>query len=208
MDVPAVVSLARDIIVAGAGITGACVAVCGLRTWRRQLLGAAEYDLAKRLLRAVYEWREAIARLRHPFMWAEEMRLSDGHQCSSMEHDHDAGVVRAYQRRWDGVRSARLTLDTVILEAEVVWGQEVRRDVDSLLSLQLELFDTVSDYVRGLALPGDQRPRITPEQLRQRHSVLYLSGRPEDDEFGQRVTATIAGVERMLQPHIGRRLLQ
>lgn len=56
-----IVSVAKDIILAFAAIVASYVGIKGLGTWRRQLKGNAEYELAKNILTAIYELREAIA---------------------------------------------------------------------------------------------------------------------------------------------------
>jgi len=44
------VVLVKNLILSGAAITGAVVAIKGLSTWQRQLEGQSEYDLSRRIL--------------------------------------------------------------------------------------------------------------------------------------------------------------
>jgi hypothetical protein len=63
-----VVPLAKDIILIFAAIIAIYVGIYGLGTWRRQLKVNTEYQLAKNILVAVYELREAISNVRCPLM--------------------------------------------------------------------------------------------------------------------------------------------
>ena len=58
----------KDAVLTGAAIIAGYVGLKGLGTWRRQLKGNTEYELAKSLLKAVYELREAIVSARFPGM--------------------------------------------------------------------------------------------------------------------------------------------
>lgn len=52
-------------IVALAAAFAAVSAYLGIRTWRAELKGKSEYELAKDLLKAVYKVREAFYHVRH-----------------------------------------------------------------------------------------------------------------------------------------------
>ena len=61
------ISIAKDwltLIIAGCGVW---VAWQGLRTWRRQLKGTSQFDVAKRLMLKVYQIRQDIEFCRAPF---------------------------------------------------------------------------------------------------------------------------------------------
>jgi hypothetical protein len=66
-------SIAKDIFTVLASITAGIVAIIGLQTWKKQLKGKTEYELAQRLLMAVYKIRDAIYYVRNPFMSAGEI---------------------------------------------------------------------------------------------------------------------------------------
>ena len=66
--------LGRSVLVASAAITGVVVALVGLRTWRHQLKGKTEYELARRLLRAAYTVRGEFQRVRSPLMLGGEIQ--------------------------------------------------------------------------------------------------------------------------------------
>jgi hypothetical protein len=67
------VTLIKDLILCGAAIAGAVIAIKGLNTWKRQLKGQSEYELSRRLLVTLFKYRDAINGVRHPAMFGYEM---------------------------------------------------------------------------------------------------------------------------------------
>lgn len=55
-----IISAVTSFLAAVSAIAVAVIAGIGLRTWTKQLKGTAEYELAKRLLQAVYKVRDAM----------------------------------------------------------------------------------------------------------------------------------------------------
>ena len=126
-ELQAIVSLTKDIITALSAIIAATVAVVGLRTWRKQLKGKTEYELAQKSLRAVYRVRESIALVRNPFMNAGEIDQAmkeaniEGNPLNDPKVDRlSQGAV--YQRRWQKLQEALAELELNALEAEDYLG--------------------------------------------------------------------------------------
>jgi hypothetical protein len=198
-------SLAKDVILTGAAVAGAWVAVRGLSTWNRQLRGGVEYDLTRRLLRTTYQLREAIKGVRNPVMWAAEMPVPPEEERAKLTRDqiHHYGQARAYQLRWDKVTEIRNELQTELLEAEVLWGKETHRKYESLFKFQQELFVTIHAYLRACDpdRPEESR-RVTQQVLEKRRDVMYDLSGETPDEFGQDVAAAIISIEEFLKPHL------
>jgi hypothetical protein len=67
-DITAVVTAVKDLMTGGAAIAAAVIAGAGLATWRRLLNGTTNYEVGRRLLRAVYKVREEVRYVRSPLM--------------------------------------------------------------------------------------------------------------------------------------------
>jgi hypothetical protein len=65
-DIQQYVTLIKDVLTAIAAVGAASIGLLGLATWRKQLKGRTEYELARRLLVAVYRIRNAVSYLRNP----------------------------------------------------------------------------------------------------------------------------------------------
>lgn len=72
---PEVVSAIADSATAIAAAGGIGIAFAGLRTWRDQLTGQNEYEVARRLLRVALATRDRIAFVRHPVITGASSRL-------------------------------------------------------------------------------------------------------------------------------------
>ena len=70
------ISIAKDITTGLAALIGAGVAIVGLRAWQHQLKGKTEYELARRLLRAVYRVRDEIHNVRNPAIMPGEFAVA------------------------------------------------------------------------------------------------------------------------------------
>lgn len=114
-------------------ITLTTVAIMGLFTWKTQLKGKTEYDLARRLLRAIYKTRDAIDTIRSPFASASEISTSLEEAEIDIDHfDSDYHIksqTSLYQRRWRYVSEAMRDLDLESFEAEVLWHDEIREKI-------------------------------------------------------------------------------
>src|SRR5215212_10812739 len=69
-------SFIKDLVTVFATVIGGGIAIYGLVAWKRQLRGRTEYELARRVLRAVYKVRDAIQGVRNPLQSAGEIEAS------------------------------------------------------------------------------------------------------------------------------------
>ena len=195
------ITAAKDIILAGAAVVAAYVGFRGLGTWQRQLRGNTEYQLAKSILASAYEVREAIAIVRHPLMeYSREPDLPQEKlkELSAREKEWHA-LAQAYQSRWEVIPRARAKLDAHLLEAEVLWGSEIRAKVKPLYRLIGELFLAVQDHLEaGKPNARYQDPGV--EFTKKYRETLYAIG--DEDPFKQRLDEVIRGIETELRPHI------
>ncbi len=62
----------RDIVTIGAAIIAGYVGWNGLQSWQRQLIGKTRYEVAGRVIRSVYDVREAAIAIRSPLVYHSE----------------------------------------------------------------------------------------------------------------------------------------
>ncbi|WP_442498807.1 hypothetical protein [Methylobacter sp. sgz302048] len=193
----------KDFILTGAAIVGGYVGWNGLNTWRRQLKGNTEYELAKKLLRSIYELREAIASVRHPFMQYSqepEMPQEKLKELSGKEKQWHA-MAQAYQKRWESVPKSKLSLDTALLEAEVVWGQRIVEITSPLNGLIGELLWAIEDHLEAMN-PNSHYENPGAEEIKKRKRIMYARGASDQDEYKKRLEDIIKSIENELKPHI------
>lgn len=196
-----IVVIVKDIVLTLAAIVAGYVGIRGLGTWRRQLRGNTEYQLAKSMLTSVYELREAISSVRNPFMqYSKEPDLPEDKlkELSQREREWHA-LAQAYQRRWEPVPKAMAKLDANLLEAEVVWGSGIRAKANPLNRLTGELLFALQDHLEARN-PDGRYESPGPGLVKKRRETLYGLG--EEDEFKERLQEVIREIENDLRPHI------
>ncbi|MCE5311338.1 MAG: hypothetical protein LLG20_27180 [Acidobacteriales bacterium] len=194
-DFVGVVMAIRDIFTGVAAVVAAGVAVAGLKTWKRQLHGNAEYDLARRLLRVTYKLREAINFVRVPFIPAGEMdkALEDtGLKDASVTEREKRVQELVYQARWKPVAQARIEFDAELLEAEALWGPEMQR-------LGLAIKQCMGELVAALQRYLSHRMPDDPELFNAIDNIVFGT---EDDEYTKKLQGAIAAIENSLRPHL------
>lgn len=194
----------KEVVVTLAALSGAVIAALGLRTWRRQLKGHTEYELARRFLRAVYRVRDAIGAVRHPLMSVGEMAAaaeSSGQRGVGNEASHSDFFGAAYNKRWSHLQSAISDLSLEAVEAEVVWGKEGTAVVDPLYRCIAELRVSLELFLRDRQEERDDR--LDSDHRRKLEAVVYSTSRGDaKDEFDTKVSGAVLAAETFLRPKL------
>ncbi|BFM13654.1 hypothetical protein R50072_38070 [Simiduia litorea] len=205
MDCFQIISLIKDLILAGVAITGAVVAVKGLGTWQRQLKGQSEYDLSRRILIGLYRYRDAINRVRNPVMWPYEMPYPTDEEAKGMDQRQIRfyGTSKAYQARWEKVQDEKTILNTDLLEAEAIWGNRLDELFKKVFTLESELFTKIRRQME-IANPdtdGARREAVSKLDNNSR-DIMYDLSTEDPDEFKRDLLAAIATIETYLKPKL------
>lgn len=183
-----------SIITAFATVAGLVLAVMGFSTWRDQLRGRTDYELARRYLRAAYKVRDSIRFVRNPFISVEESNAAlkevglQNNESANRNTDRDTERA-VYAWRWKEVKEAVSDLKVELLEAEVSWGKEAIDAQRDLHACMIKIFVAVKSY-------------LGPSELREREdrNLIYDSG--EDDEFNKSLNLAVEKIEKYLAPHL------
>jgi hypothetical protein len=194
------VSLIRDIITGISALIVAIVAVIGLGTWKKQLKGKTEYEIAQKLLRAVYRVRRAINVIRNPFIGVAEIREAMNE--ANMVYDPGAHVNNAlnhelvFQKRWRGVLDAFVDMDAYGLEAETLWGQVVHERLQPLRQSANELYRNIMMLLTHL---NNQELNNNSPEIRRIRELIYIS---PNDTFGRDFNDAVTQIEIFLKPKL------
>lgn len=192
-----------DAVVAVAAAVGSVVAVMGLFTWRQQLRGRTEWELARRLLRQVYRLRSAFSMVRSPMMLGGEIAAAFEEAGIEPEHDEPGYDKRTnrivYQKRWSGLQEARSELEVEALEAEVLWGKEAQEALAPLRKCVGELFAAIQMYIHYTERNG-QEAGVDPKRLEVERKVWEIGG--DDDVLSRQIKEAVETVEDFLRPHL------
>jgi hypothetical protein len=150
---PEIIAAIKDVLVALAAAITAIVAIVGLTSWRRELKGKAEFEVARNLIRATYALRDAVQDSRAPFVSGGEFPSGYGHANPSSDDEAQAfGYV--FKKRWTPVSKAVQEVDTQTLEAEAFWGAEIRSKTDTLRQCVGELRAAMVAFVDDKKVGG------------------------------------------------------
>jgi hypothetical protein len=200
-----VVTLLKDIVLSGAAVTGAVVAVKGLGTWRRQLKGHSEYELSRRILVTVFKYRDAINGVRHPVIWAYEMPSPPEDEAKNMSQDEIRfyGTSKAYQARWDKVHAERTTLYADLLEAEALWGIDLKELFKKIFDLEHELFTRIRHYIELINPSANEASKEAIRKIDEKgRDIIYDNMSDEPDEYKDDFITAIERIEQYLKPKL------
>lgn len=203
-------SLTKDVFsIVGTIISGAAVAVAfyfgreGLHTWRRQLKGSADHDLARRLLIELYKLRDEIQRARSPAIFSFEAVPFEGEVASAdpKQASYDF-TARAYRRRLAAMDAARNPLQATMLEAEAIWGNGLKELMAHVFKLEREFVIYVRIYLNSISPELTvQGAFVRQEILEKRRNVLYDLDGPED-VYWVEMMQSFLGVENHLRARL------
>ncbi|MEX0809384.1 MAG: hypothetical protein WD044_11725 [Dongiaceae bacterium] len=198
-------STASDVIVAIAAIFAGVAGVRGLTAWKQQLTGKVEYDLARSLLRSVFQLRDAITSARNPFVqYSETPDLPEEKlKALSIEEKRWHALTQAYQKRWDPIHESMTVVDANTLEAEVVWGENVEKKVKEIRKLVGELRWAIGDYLEGQN-PNEAQGQRNPDTIAERMSILFARGKVDQDPYQQKLENAIKAIEDQIRPTLKR----
>ena len=193
----------KEVVLIIVAIVGAVVAVIGLNTWRKQLGGTVEYELARRLLREVYQLREALQSVRFPFISAKEMELTedDGQAPENDKEKRYRELAKAYQNRYQKVNSARSALEGTLLEVEVLWDTSLLSKVRKLYKWDGELYAAILDHLDTITSDVSDGGRTAEDKAKTRKK-LYARGDRNKDEFLKGLQQDIKDIEKDVTPHL------
>jgi hypothetical protein len=198
------VPIGKDIAVALAAITGGFVGIRGLATWQGQLSGNREYRLAKDILTCAYDIRDTIDTIRNPlvsYQYGAEAPKEKLETIASQQREWHA-LAQAYERRWRPLQTIVARLETNLIEAEVVWGNQTLAKACVLSSLISDLHCSIHSYLEARK-PLDEKDETVAELFDGKQRLVLYGGRKQD-EFKDQVNQAVRAIEEQLKPHLER----
>jgi hypothetical protein len=190
----------KDIILAIAAATGAIVGVLGLKTWRHELHGKIEYELARRLIKACYNFRDAFALVRRRVITEGEMKPQEQSDKTTTEERMRTNSY-VYDNRWKILMEAAAELDTEMLEGEVIWGAEIEKELmPPVRMLVIELREALEDFL----LTSDPEQMIFTRDQTVEVRRKFLGALDGTDEFSTKLKAVVSAIETKFRPYLKR----
>ncbi len=196
------VTLTKDLILVVVALVGSVVAIMGLNTWRRQLRAQFHFELSRRILVDLFKYRDAINRVRHPAIMSYETPSPPAEKAKDMTPEQISfyGISAAYQARWDQVYVERSELRAGILEAEAVWGSQLKTLFKALSALEYELIRYIRLYLEIRNPDTDEETKEANIKLKKdSREILYDDLSEEGDTYRKEFQAGIEKIEQYLK---------
>lgn len=176
---------------------GAACAVFGLRTWQDQLHYKENYELARRLLRAAYKYRDAINQARFPISFRST-------SSSENESSYLSSEQKAWSKRFESINESKRELSAELLEAEVVLGRKFMNELQALFECDKMLYGCVLEHLDTIC--DSPEPGLITREARAERRKIMFAGLGYQDEFSLRVSRALEAFEQEIRPMLGHKI--
>lgn len=196
----------KDLALAAAALVTAWVAVQGLQKWREELRGKTDFEVARALARATYKVRDELPACRAPLIRSSEFPADYNWPPPAHPQNHVAeanAYAHVYNNRWKPVIAALREFDAQRLEAEALWGPEIRKDAEAqhkCATTVLVSIDSIIDNERA----GGAHFETDKKFARTTRSQAHASPTATDNPLSNEITAAVFAIECRLSRHLKR----
>ena len=201
----------KDICLSVAAIVTASVAIWGLKSWKKELSGKADFDVARGLIRATYKLRDEISYGRNPFTSAHEFPEGYDPLNKTPENQSEAWAY-VFTNRWKPIAESVQEFDAQTLEAEALWGNDIKNMAFELRRCTSTLRVAMEEVVSNEASVNSHFE--SDEEFRKKIRSEVWAGWGGDngnDELGERIDNSIKQINNdatVLNQQIGNFLKQ
>lgn len=203
MTTPEIVSAIKDVLVGSAAAITGTVAIFGYNSWRRELTGKAQFEIGRELLKATYRLRDKIKQCRSPFISAAEFPETYGGALKKHNPEEETqAYAHVYKNRWAPVWDALQEFDTFTIEAEAIWGADIRKRTDELRDCVKDLSISIEAFLSNKASGGEdfKADRDFGKMIQGKISAKSNA----EDELSKSILKAVQDIESKVQPLISR----
>ena len=176
-------------------IIASLTAIYGINTWRRELRGKKEHDLAEEVLSLIYECRDRLRAIRSPFATSEEGK---SRKVSSDEIPEEAEILnRAYIafERYKANQEPFNRLFVVRYRFMALFGKDKAQPIEDLRLALNNVFisaQMLPSYWRRQGRPfrDDESFKHHLEEMH-KHEAIFWGTFSDQDEFDKRVNSIV-----------------
>lgn len=191
--------IVRDWAFPVAAVLTAVTAMRALGTWRREIRGKAEYELARNFLRAVYHVRQGVDTVRNHVRLVSEFPESHDFADDDPEAQYQANL-HIYESRIDVLYAALVELETQRLEAHVLWGPKIDELVQPLRDAATSVQPSIEQHL--VRIKSGETARSAPEWRKIRADLYGEWDR--SDRISKKVDESVRSLESFLKAHLRR----
>jgi hypothetical protein len=191
------ISVLSNAFVGLSALAVAIIGLVGLRQWRAELTGKTKFDVARKMARLAFQYRDEYKRARNPFTFTGE---SSERQKDAGETPDETNILDEYfarRKRLSPPQETLRQLYEVSWEAEILLDKNIGKAISPLEDSFKELFSSMEAYfhTRYNQAKHKQGYDMSEEWLQNHYKVVYGTA---DDEYSKKVdNATSAIVEKL-----------
>lgn len=202
MCVTEIFSFIKDIALAGAACATAYVALTGLGKWQKELSGKANFDVARELAKSIYALRNEISYSRSPFTASHEFPEDyKGALGNHTAEEQGQAWAHVYAKRWEPVGKAIQAFDTATLEAEALWGKDVKEKAIALRKCVRSLQVYIESFISNKYSGGED---FSDKEFAKEVKNGIWDVKADENKFTQEINSAIENLESFIRPHLNR----
>ncbi|MFM2656616.1 MULTISPECIES: hypothetical protein [Vibrio] len=192
-----IVAITKDIIVSICALGSLGLAIYGVNNWLREMKGKTNFEAAKTLMISTYRFRDSVADARRIII--DYSNLKD-----MQPSDTEKEWIALFDRRWQPVATALQEFSAQSIEAEVLFGSEVKDLLEQIkligLHLKQGMLSTI-EYHTNPTVDLIEFYAKNPEVLQQLRDTVVAHPNNKD-AFSQDINRTVKELERLLKNHL------
>ncbi|MCJ8161982.1 hypothetical protein [Acinetobacter zhairhuonensis] len=186
--------MTKDIFSIIGTLGGLSIGTFGLFTWRRQLKGTSEYELSRKAVLKTYEVQQALQAVRDPLLYLSKDEVE--------ARRHLEEEQRIYDKRMSSVYEKWAELQTIRLEAKVIWSDSAHdcfNDIQQCIG-KLKGAIWLHFWMKGAYAGPGATIDNNPERIIKNNNIIYFAF--ENDEFSKQIEESVAKVEKFFSSKI------
>jgi hypothetical protein len=146
---PTTLSILKDVAMTCASVVGIYVALSGLTTWKRQVVGTDRINTVRTAISSLLAYRESVRRIRDLQSAIGDIPIPSESDRENMtgKQNYFIGLSKTYEQRLNDLDIARLNLEIALTEVEVVSMPVLKATKDNIYTFEHELRRTVSAFL-------------------------------------------------------------
>ena len=162
-------SLTKDIFSIIGTVGALIIGSLGLFTWRRQLRGTSEYELAKKAVLKAYEVQQSLQAVRNPMLYLSKEEIEAGRRIEEEQRIYNDRMTLLYEK-W-------AELQTIRLEAKAIWSDSAHNCFNEIQQRIGDLRGAIwlHFWMKGAYAGPGATVDNNPERVIENDKVVYLS---------------------------------
>ncbi|ABZ75101.1 conserved hypothetical protein [Shewanella halifaxensis HAW-EB4] len=202
MTINEIITLIKDIVLGLCALGTVSVAVYGVKNWARELKGKADFEVSRQLIRAVYKFRDEIEYSRSPMTLPSEFPANYDPMNRAAKYKAESWSY-VFSNRWKPVVEAVQELEVQGLEAEALWGAEIKQLVQELRK-NARLLRVGMQAVVDNEMQDNENFKCNSDLGKTMKNRVWKSMFEENDEITVAINSTVEKLENYVRPHLKR----